>query len=225
VDTETATTIAEALSDERFATYLHSVDGAGDPLHAMRLYGWNMEASAALWGPLHVLEVVTRNAMHRELSAALQRDDWWHHPALNLTQTGLDQIAAAERYLTLGTRSRSVGATVAELPFGFWVSLLGPGNNYEMTLWRPALRLAFPRYVGLRKPLHKTLNALRGVRNRIAHHEPIFTRDLARDLDDISTVVGYVSTETATWVSGCERVSTILRRRRDVLAGSRPNFF
>ena len=42
---------------------------------------------------------------------------------------------------------------VARLSFGFWVSLVGAGGRidldggracYEMTLWRPALRRAFP---------------------------------------------------------------------------------
>ena len=59
---------------------------------------------------------------------------------------------------------------VATLSFGFWVSLLGPGGrikgsalraNYEMTLWRPALRRAFPyRKTLTRREAHKPLNYL-----------------------------------------------------------------
>lgn len=225
MDLAQATKIAQTLSDERFATYLNSPEAAGDPILAMRLYGWNMEVSGAIWGPLHALEVATRNAMHRELAAALERLDWWREPTLVLTQVAVSQIAEAESFLANRTPQPSVGAIVAELPFSFWVSLLGPGVNYEMTLWRPILRHAFPEYAGARKALHKTLNALRVLRNRIAHHEPIFSRDLDLDLDDIKAVIGYVCKNTESWIDSGERASTVLARRSAVIAGTRANYF
>ena len=98
---------------------------------------------------------------------------------------------------------------MAKLSFGFWVSLTGPGGrlasedgaNYQMTLWRPALRQAFPYREKLtRKQAHGPLNDLRTLRNRIAHHEPIFSRDLAKDHERILDVIGWMSPETAVWI-------------------------
>ena len=46
-----------------------------------------------------------------------------------------------------------------------------------MTLWRPALRRVFPHRTPLtRIQAYQPLNALRKLRNRIAHHEPIFIK-------------------------------------------------
>ena len=59
--------LERALSPERLSTYL--VAANGDHAAALRLYVWNTEISAALYGPLQALEILVRNAFHRELSA------------------------------------------------------------------------------------------------------------------------------------------------------------
>ena len=93
---------------------------------------------------------------------------------------------------------------VATLAFGFWVALLGAGSrieragpkaDYEKTLWRPALRGAFSHRAPLtRRQAHKPLDALRALRNRIAHHEPVFARPLREDHDRILEVTGWITT-------------------------------
>jgi hypothetical protein len=71
----------------------------------------------------------------------------------------------------------------------FWERLLTrwpPGKlNYEMALWRPALHRAFPDSRRRRAEVHKPLPGLRDLRNRIAHHEPIFSRDLVAEYQTI----------------------------------------
>ena len=109
---------------------------------------------------------------------------------------------------------------MAALSFGFWVSLLGSGGrmdpdgrraNYEMTLWRPALRRAFPHRTPLtRKQAHRPLNALRKLRNRIAHHEPIFARPLLEDHQRILEVTGWISPGVQAWVKHHSRVPIVL---------------
>ena len=59
------------------------------------------------------------------------------------------------------------------------------------------------------------LNALRTVRNRIAHHEPVFARDLARDHERIVEVVGWITPGTRRWVEHHSRVPAILDTARD----------
>jgi hypothetical protein len=55
-----------ALSSERLTAYLQATGGHQE--RALRLYLWNTEISAAFYGPLQGLEIVLRNALHRELS-------------------------------------------------------------------------------------------------------------------------------------------------------------
>jgi hypothetical protein len=104
---------------------------------------------------------------------------------------------------------------VAVLSFGFWVSLLGPGPSglYEMRLWRPILHHAFPHAKLPRKDVHHPLDQLRLLRNRIAHHEPIFTRPLADDDQSVFQILSWICPDTATWVAHHSTVPTVLAAR------------
>ena len=176
-----------SLSHERLGTYLDASEG--DREAAIRLYAWNTAASAAFYGPLQGLEVALRNTMYRRL-AEHYGDAWYDNRNAGLDRGAKERITSARTELARDAHGDNPPRIVAALSFGFWVSLLGPGGrigaerkaNYEMTLWRPALRGAFAHRATLtRKEAHRPLNALRTLRNRIAHHEPIFARDLARD--------------------------------------------
>ena len=195
-----------SLSPERLATYLGAV--GGDREQAIQLHDWNTAASAAFYGPLQGLEVALRNAMHRRL-AERYGSAWYDNPAAGLDRGALERVESAKAGLARDRRENNSLQVVAALTFGFWISLLGPGGrieagrkaNYEMTLWRPALRRAFAHRVKLnRSQAHRRLNALRILRNRIAHHEPIFTRDLAVDHERILDVAGWISSTTGAWI-------------------------
>jgi hypothetical protein len=141
------------------------------------------------------------------------RPDWWAHPALRLTEVHRRAVEDALSRVAGRDRPVTAGRVVAELPFGFWVGLLGRGRNYEMTLWRPALRRAFPGYAGVRSDLHLTLDRLRTFRNRIAHHEPVFHRHLTADNREILRVIGLICSPTRTWTAERSRVPGVLRAR------------
>ncbi|GAA5073122.1 hypothetical protein HNP84_009264 [Thermocatellispora tengchongensis] len=209
--------IAEAISAERFAPYLAASGHCRE--RALRLYAWNMEISGAILGPLHLLEVTLRNAMHRELTALAGRADWWHSPAVPLDVTSSEKIDAAKRTIAALHMTPTPGRVIAELSFGFWTTLLSSRHAYEMRLWRPALHQAFPAYRGPRRPVHSDLYHLRRLRNRIAHHEPIHQRHLAADHSSILRLLGYISPEAATWAARNDRVPEVLARRDDVCAG------
>jgi hypothetical protein len=107
---------------------------------------------------------------------------------------------------------------VAELSFGFWVSLLSKG--YDQSLWVPFLHQAFPNYHGPRRQLHDWLYSVVLLRNRVMHHEHIYTRDLAADLAKIRRLLEYFSPGLALQLDGLDRVSEVLSRRPPAL-GSR----
>lgn len=204
--------IEAALLSGRSDPYLVAVDG--DQEKAIRLYMRNASVSDAFHELLQMLEMPLRNAMHGQL-AKRYGPAWYDN--VDLDKGALDRLAHAKWKLALSGDGNA--RVVAALSFGFWVSLLGPGGrlpagrkaNYEMTLWRPALRGAFPYREKLtRKQAHSRLDDLRILRNRIAHHEPIFSRDLAKDHERILDAIGWMSPETAALTERCSRVIDLL---------------
>ncbi len=88
---------------------------------------------------------------------------------------------------------------VAVTSFGLWVGLTGSGVprdrllSYETTLWQPRLQNACP-YRGdrRRKYIHACLDDVRVLRNRIAHHEPIYRSPLQGIYDDILEIAAMI---------------------------------
>lgn len=209
-----------SLSPERMATYLKA--SAGDREKALRLYTWNTAISAAFYGPLQGLEVALRNAIHRQLSAVYGLA-WYEVPACGLDAGALRCIGEAKQRVGQGGYALDPPHIVAELPFGFWVSLLGRGGkgqdgrkrNYDMTLWRRGLYKAFPNSRRSRAATHQPLDYLRTFRNRIAHHEPIFGRHLQADYQSLLDVTGWICPRTADWIRHHSRVDALLACDRE----------
>ena len=206
-----------AFSAARMEPYLKHCNG--DAVKAFRLYAWNVEVSAALSGPLSCLEVVLRNALHERLTAMVGRSDWWRDGRVNLHDVAQRLLVDAATALAKRGKLQGSDGMVAELHFGFWIALVGKGRNYETTLWRPALRHAFPHYSGGRRDLHWELDSMRLLRNRISHAEPVHQRHLEADHQTIMNLIGYISPPAAEYVRRHDRVERVLRRRYAVCDG------
>ena len=218
---ETLTEIEAALSPERLQPYLDAA--GGDREGVLRLYLWNTAVSAGFYGPLQGLEVVLRNAIHRQLSE-LYGPAWYGNLDVGFDRGALGRIRQTISELTRDGHTSDAPQIVATLSFGFWVSLLGSGGrlesgrkaNYEMTLWRPALRQVFAYRATLtRRQAHGPLNELRILRNRIAHHEPIFARNLTADHARILEVLGWISPGVRTWTAHHSQLPALLELPRD----------
>ncbi|RFA11029.1 hypothetical protein B7R54_01070 [Subtercola boreus] len=81
VDPSALPNLPSLLSEPRFATYLDHCEGHAD--HAARLYVWNVELTAAFWGPISIVEVVVRNSVHDAMRMN-RADDWWNLPTVRL---------------------------------------------------------------------------------------------------------------------------------------------
>lgn len=204
------------ISEPRIARYLEHCEG--DERAALRLYAWNVEISAALWGPISILEVMLRNAMHDEMRRD-RSDDWWTLVYLANKEEGAVNRAIEKAEEVTGyapDADHVVGAT----SFGLWVGLTSSGGargtatDYETKIWQPRLHKAFPLIGGVgRKQLHDELQRVKAIRNRIAHHEAIFNaphQDLVRL---IIRVAGYVNADVAAFIEECERVDLVVARR------------
>ena len=80
-----------------------------------------------------------------------------------------------------------------------------------MTLWRSALRDAFPHRERLvRRQVHVPLTTLRLLRNRIARHGPVLKRDLSEDHDVVLELAGWMPPGMRAWIEYRSRVPTLL---------------
>lgn len=198
--------VINTLTPGRMTKYLRAANN--DPYRVIRLYINNSKVSAAYFNDLHFLEVVLRNKFHEELTA-VYGPAWYTAPAFLglMNKRTTDILAKVQRDLVkrwpVG-QSLPPGKVVAELTFGFWLSLTD--RALEHALWVPCLHKAFlPRKAPKRSVLNDDLEKLRQLRNRIAHHEPIFHMDLMglhRILRDVTTLlcpdVAHVMISTST---------------------------
>ncbi|WP_329420228.1 hypothetical protein OG810_14235 [Streptomyces sp. NBC_01693] len=190
---------------------------AGSPRAGIRLYQWNVEVSGALYEALHVIEVVLRNALHEQLSQLqLKRHgggSWLDSPFPELTDRARSDIDQARRRaqeeiarkqsppLRGGAVQRIVpseGDIVAQLSFGFWRYLLA--SRYTHTLWLDALRHAFPELTPQTLAhVEGPVKRLHLLRNRVAHLEPVYSNNIALDMQNMTTLLGYLCPRTQAW--------------------------
>lgn len=203
----TIAALEETISSDRLTSYLAATQG--NKAEALQLYAWNAIISAALYVPLQGLEVTLRNALHRELTQRFGVH-WYDRLSPSLSNPSQNLIAGAKSTVTNSRKPLTPSRVIAELSFGFWVTLLS--GKYHNPLWTPALYKAFPHLPPRvpRKHVHQPLDYLRLLRNRIAHHEPIFGRHLQKDYEHILELVGWMSPEKAAWVAHHNTVETIL---------------
>lgn len=129
-----------------------------------------------------------------------------------------DSIVQAQRKVNERQDVPTPGHVIAELHFGFWVGLFA--NNYHSALWVNRLESAFPNYSGTRKDLHVDLERLRKLRNRIAHHEPIYRRELQIDFRLICKVIRYIDTDISELVDSLSRVEEVIERKTHRIDGT-----
>jgi len=214
-------TLERRISPERFAPYRAA--SAGDLRQAIGLYEKNLELSVAFWAVLSDLEILVRNAMNDELSAwslARYGDAAWYLDHGNIfSGEAAGTIDTARRHVAANGRPETPGRVVAELPLGFWRFLLS--GRYERSLWLPCLREAFPGIAGrgMRRDVHDAMRDLHLLRNRIAHHEPIHNRPLARLHGLALTTAGWVCPVTRQWIADRSRVPDLLPESAELVRG------
>lgn len=152
----------------------------GDTKRAVLLYHADLRLAAALHSLLAVTEVCLREALHRQLSQLLGPAWFTNTHGLFDSRT---EATLQKAQKDAGFRAPP-GKVVAEVPFGGWTGLLGPGGwsgagarrrrmNYETSLWHPALAAAFPNSSSSRAAVADLATRVRYARNRVAHHEPV----------------------------------------------------
>ena len=200
-----------AFSSQRLRKYIQLYDG--DNSKVVAHYKANLALAESLYTSLSVFEVTLRNALSREMERMMGRSDWYavfpSNPALKSLTS---EITTAIKHISQRGEMVSPDKIIAELTFGFWVTLLN--SEYELTLWK-GLRLAFPympKKERKRKNVSAPCNSLRKLRNRVFHHESI-----CWDLKYISNihsrlvqVLGWMNSDIPTWLEQIDNFQKVV---------------
>jgi len=207
-----------SISPERFQTYLDTMGGGFDK--ALALYEENSFLAESFYFPLQSIEVTLRNAFSA-LFVKKTNVPTWYHATIMVKGRRTDLLRAPQRakvdeeIARLNTENGTKPSwtlkpcdVIASLSFGFWVSL--SDSFYKDHLWTSTIGLhdAFPNFGRrpVRDEIFKRLDSLRRLRNRIAHHEPIFRRDLGLDFSNIVEAVNWINPTAAAWTRSKSKV-------------------
>jgi hypothetical protein len=213
---ETIQAVRCALSAARLATYeaAAAVTGDEDPA-ALALYAWNAQVAGALLAPLHICEVVVRNTVSDALEIVYgNRWPWSQGFEQSLPAPGIGYSQRKDLQNVRGFQS-TTGKVIPE--FVFWQKIFT--SRFDQHLWKTHLKVVLPnldpaKSIGQsRQEIYDRLEEIRKLRNRIAHHEPIFTRNLTGDLQKIVDLVELRCKVTATWMLNNQQASKIIARR------------
>lgn len=195
-----------ALSAPRIGTYevAAGTNGNEDP-SALNLYLWNAQISGAFLAPLHICEVVVRNAVANALEPKYGAK-WAWSPAFEQSLPFLPgKYSPRQDLVNARRKAHTVGKVIPELKFAFWQRMFT--SRHDVRLWETYLLQVMPGLDAskpvkqLRRLIYDDLEEIRALRNRIAHHEPILTRNLADDFTRITRLIAYRSQVTADWMT------------------------
>ena len=207
--------VARLLTKERLARYVRV--GGSEPA-GWDLYVWNGQLCSAYLEALSWVEIGLRNATAEqmcELRRHVDLDADWLDPTTEwftpwFPPGSIHKIKQARKRAQRGDQPLASGRVIAELTFGFWVQLYS--RNYEASLWTPALRHAFPAKMA-RSTTHGRLLELLGLRNRVAHHEPIFEQDHVENLERIVETLSWLDPSYANAVEPELRIQALVNQR------------
>jgi hypothetical protein len=203
------------ISDARFHAFLEA--SGRDHDRAVALYNWNAEVSDAFLEVLYHLEILLRNAIDHQFPATASdaslsicvADVWLCDPDL-ITDESRERVNEAIQRLTIEDRPATRGRVIASLSFGFWRALFG--GRYE-DLWRSHLRGAFPNGNGRRRQINSLVSSIGRFRNRVAHHEAIFSLDLKKKHCEQLELARLIDDEAGLYITALSRVDKLLLER------------
>lgn len=190
------TWLLTVITPERFHPYRV---GASNFEDALDLYRKNLLTTGALVRWVSFAEVAIRNAVCQQLSYHFcEVENIFDSLEPLLTKEGKETLKSARKNLSKVGLEPTASRIVTELPFGFWKYLFS--SRYEATLWTPVLRQAFPKVpTQSRSLVADAIQHIADLRNRLAHNEPVFMRNLNYDMTVIQSTIEWVSPEARAW--------------------------
>ena len=208
--------LSGAFSSQRLEKYINLYNG--DVTKVAAHFKANIALSESLYTSLSVFEVTLRNALSKELERMMGRKDWYSvFPSNPALKSLTSEVTVAIRHISQRGEMVSPDKIIAELTFGFWVTLLN--SEYELSLWK-SLRLAFPHMPKKdrkRKNVSSPCNALRKLRNRVFHHESIcWDLDYITDIHNrLVMVLGWINTDMPSWLDEVDHFCKVVDEIRN----------
>ena len=205
-----------AFSPQRLNKYIRLYNG--DNAKVAAHYKANLALAESLYTCLSVFEVTLRNALSKEMERMMGRKDWYSvFPTTPALKSLTNEVTTAIKHISQRGEMVSPDKIIAELTFGFWVTLLN--SEYELTLWK-GLRLAFPympKKDRKRKNVSSPCNALRKLRNRVFHHESIcWDLDYITDIHSrLVLVLGWMNRDMPTWLATVDNFYRVVDKIRN----------
>ena len=207
--------IPHIISEPRFATYLRHCNN--DREKALRLYQWNLEISSAYVVPLHLLEVSVRNAVVEALEK-VHTSNWpWTQGFVRSLPNSRQGYNPRKNLNKVAIRQPTVGKVVAELNFVFWEKMFT--SRHDSRIWDAHIQSSFPHASmtlnaqQIRAHIHNDIRDIRQLRNRIAHYEPIFSRNLKDDYEKIHRLVSWRCQTTSDWLDEIQTVTKLIEQK------------
>ena len=210
--------IIQALSSQRLEGYIRPNDTKNLEL-AIKRYQLNIQLSQSFYPALHIIEVTLRNQVYEALKNQLGNDWLLKDKQFNnlFRRLELDKMEECINKLRRSKKSIETPNLIAELNFGYWTSLF---TSYYESLWRKnkSLKRAFPnlqKYNLKRKNISIELNAIRKLRNRIFHYEPIWHwSDLPEHHKRIIKVIQWMNNEASKLLNKVDLFPTVFKSVR-----------
>lgn len=211
------------LSHDRHRVYLREVNG--DLGRSLLLYEWNTRLGASLLHDLAHLEVGVRNACDRQLVSKFGAR--WSQQSMTVLPVRMDRRRLNGRRVgrvedqnewargqlgktvsNAGGRSADHGKVIADLTFSFWPNLVA-----DYALWVGTLAPAFGPRTTARK-VEDELRTLNALRNRVAHHEPLWKNGgLQAQYGTLTTMAQRISPELRQFIQATSSTPRIIGQR------------
>lgn len=194
--------ITATISPTRLATYIAAATTRKiDPFH---LYAWNAQVAASFLQSLQICEIAVRNGIAGVIERRYGPNwPWDLNFERNLPSAGRfnpkQELIRARNLMQFGY----TGKVIAELKLAFCCHMLT--SRHDRRLWNAFLRAEFPHapahksVADCRQELHDALERLRHLRNRIAHHEPIFAKPLQQHHHELKQLIAWRCRDTLAW--------------------------
>lgn len=219
------------LGSPRFNKYVEECHG--NRSLALLLYEWNILLGQTLMRDIARFEIALRNTYDQTIDRLwLGQSHWFLDPEspavtpiwrVKTDRNGLKRGTdvnylnrrAVDRAISkCGGVSATPGKVIAELSFGFWRSLTTA--SHEKSVWVPYLHHAYNQGAN-RAEMDRIVGNINTMRNRIAHHEPLFNQksDMtpAKIHEGLLLLLAHIGPQVVNHVASSSQVQTVLAQK------------
>lgn len=174
-------TLKEIFSEARIRPYI--INNADSTKKILERYNANILLSEATIPTLHYFEICLRNRIDKVIKEYFNQD-WLLNIPTGLMISDQDIRKIEQIILKLQRRSKKISHddVLAQMTFGFWFSFFH--RKYDPILWhrKDAIKFIFPNLLRVnrkRSYLESRILVIKEIRNRIAHHEPLWNNKIS----------------------------------------------